>query len=81
MIRRWRWGGAVVAVLMAAGACGGGGSALEQTEHNLAELEAAKIDLRLAATSGTGDSETGPVGFQLRGPFAFNQSHKPRSST
>ncbi|MDP1794925.1 MAG: hypothetical protein Q8K63_12400 [Acidimicrobiales bacterium] len=70
-----RWVAAIAAMAMLA-ACGETESdALSQTEQRMAELKAATIDLRYAATAGAGDSQTDPVGFQLAGPFEFSDKH------
>ncbi len=64
-----------IVVTLVAGGCGQP-SALEQTEANMAKLKAATMDLRLAASAGTGDTASGPVGFRLKGPFAFSTDHE-----
>jgi hypothetical protein len=56
--------------------CGKDNSALAQTERNLASVEAGTLDLRLAASAGVHEDETGPVGFHLIGPFSFDSSHE-----
>lgn len=56
-------------------ACGGSESALAETDENLSSVKAATMDLRFAATSGTGDSQTDPVGFELSGPFSFDDTN------
>jgi hypothetical protein len=66
--------GLAVLLALAVGACGKP-SALEQTQNNMAKLKAATMDLRLAASAGAGDSASGPVGFRLKGPFAFSTEH------
>ena len=71
-MRRVLTGLALAATLGATGACGASPSALEQTEQNMAELTAADMDLRLSATAGSGDDESGPVGFRIRGPFSMD---------
>jgi hypothetical protein len=48
---------------------GGPGSVLAETEANLAAIESGNLSLRLLAT-GTGE-ESGEVGIELSGPFAF----------
>ncbi len=41
----------------------------------MAKLKAATIDLRLAASAGSGERASGPVGFRLEGPFAMSSDH------
>ncbi|MEY2473904.1 MAG: hypothetical protein QOK28_3233 [Actinomycetota bacterium] len=60
------------AVLMAA--CGKS-SELQQTQANMAKQKSGTIDLRLAASAGSGDTATGPSGFRLAGPFSFEGKH------
>jgi hypothetical protein len=62
------------ATLLVAG-CGEDDSPLAQTERNMASLRAGALDLTLAASAGGEDKPTGPVGFRLRGPFAFSDAH------
>ncbi|MEY2468785.1 MAG: hypothetical protein QOF21_1483 [Actinomycetota bacterium] len=77
MRRRPNWfaGGIALALAFGLAACGSEASALEQTEDNMAKLKAATIDLRLAASSGADNSETGPVGFRMKGPFELSPDH------
>jgi endonuclease YncB( thermonuclease family) len=75
MRRLTAWCAAAAFVTMVAGACGGDASALAQTDHNMAKLKAAAIDLRLAASAGDTADGTKPVGFRLAGPFEFSQRH------
>jgi hypothetical protein len=42
----------------------------------MAKLKTATIDLRLAASAGSGDTVSGPAGFRLSGPFSFEGNHK-----
>lgn len=71
-----RWAGpAVLTASLILSACGnaneetarpGAGEVLADAEHRLAEVESGWLHLRLAARAGTG-----PVGFDVEGPFAY----------
>ena len=65
--------GATVALLAGLVACGdsGDGQVLGAAEEKTAELSRGVLSLKFAATTGTPVNATGPVGFELRGPFSF----------
>jgi hypothetical protein len=70
---RSRLVGVVLFAVLLAGC--GKSSELEQTQANMAKQKSGTIDLRLAASAGSGDTLSGPAGFRLTGPFSFEGKH------
>lgn len=66
---------ALLTVTVASVACGrDGANPLSDTDRAIAELDAGRIDLSLAATATGGAA--GPVGFRMQGPFAIEDGGK-----
>ena len=64
--------GVILVVALAVTACGGDeDDPLADAERAMAELDAGRIELQLAATAGA-DDPAGPVGFRVEGPFSYS---------
>ena len=68
---------ALLAITAVVAACGRGDSnPLSDTERAMADLEAGRIDLTLAASAAGDGGPTKPVGFRMQGPFAIHAGGK-----